>query len=252
MRLQTQLVLEQARLKHIKIELSNEAPRITLNVRTALTQQVAEAFGCRELIYVNNTPRSGVDRMILEGEEIEVDVRLSNDNFVFQAVCDSMGKYVAHMDGDGPKLEFHIKFTGYAGIVTDIADRVKVDPLEITLKPSQMPLDLQNEPVQEEQNETACKACEDGIALADGTIIHANGSPCAVRQAAVADSGDEEFADGEQVAGPVLVSAREMGGTHQKRKRGRPKKSEAVIEPEELAENNVDFMEDLVGGGKVN
>jgi hypothetical protein len=145
-RLHGELKLSQVRLLGCKIEPTKEDPKITLAFRTALTRDVAYAFGCRELIYAGDVARSGVEQMNLEGEELDCQVHFTNDNAAFSAVAVSVGHYVAKLEGDGPKLCFQVKLTGYAGPAAELVEKVKIDPLEVTLRPAQMELGLSGEP----------------------------------------------------------------------------------------------------------
>ena len=212
MRLHQTLVLEQARLDGIAIKPTKEDPIVTLAVRASLTRDVADTFGCRELIYAGDVPRSGVGKMDLDGEEIDCQVRFSHDNIAFDAVANSVGHFVAKMEGDGVKLLFRIKLTGYAATAADLADKVKADPLEITLKPAQQPLEL-----------------------ADGDEVLAEES----------DSGQlistEQAADAAVDDGPSLAPAALVGGTHQKKRGRQPKPEPLAPAPEE----EPDFMEEI-------
>jgi hypothetical protein len=201
-----------------------------LEIHVALTREVAENFGCRDLIYAGTVPRSGVNKMELEGSETDCDVHLKHDSFAFQTVCEKVDKYFALMEGDGPKLTFHVTFTGYVITVADLIEHVKIDPLEVTLKPAQIPMDLHEEKV-----DGGCVDCNNDIPFAafmdpDGTTgsdlsLHVSGQPCANYRPPT-----EEPAAVEPAAAP-LASAREaVGGTHQK---GRKKNQPApVVEPE--------------------
>jgi hypothetical protein len=144
-RLQREQVLPQARIKKVRIDLGSEEHRVTLEIQTALTHELAESFGCRELIFAGDVPRSGVDKMILEGSETDCHVHLKHEEFAFDTVVEEIGKYVALLEGDGPKLRFQIKFSGFVMTVADLIEHVKTDPLEIILKPSQLELGLQEE-----------------------------------------------------------------------------------------------------------
>jgi hypothetical protein len=208
MRLQHELVLPQARIKKIKIELGAEEHKVTLEIQTALTQEVAEAFGCRELIYAGNVPRSGVESMKLEGAELNCDVHLKHGEFAFSTVVEEMSHYVAKLEGDGPKLIFHVKFTGYVITVADLIEHVKVDPLEVVLKPNQMDLELKDE-----------SAAESGVDEAQRLI-----SP-------------EQAADTAPAAdGPSLAPAALMGGSHQKDNKEKRAGRQPIVDAEPAEE----------------
>ena len=201
MKLQKQLVLPQARIKSVKIKLGASEHKVTLEIQTALTTEVAETFGCRELIYAGNVPRSGVKQMQLEGAELDCDIHLLHDSFGFQTVAEEIGNYIALLEGDGPKLVFQVKFSGYVTTVADLIEHVKVDPLNVTLKPAQMPLELREE-------QPAAEAEDEGERL--------------ISPEQAADTAPDND-------GPSLAPAALVGGTHQK-KRGR--KPAPVAEPE--------------------
>jgi hypothetical protein len=138
-KLQSELLLPQAKLTGVGLKPGKDETTVVLALRAALTRDVAEAFGCRELIYAGDVPRSGVDRMALEGHELECEVHFRfEDNMAFSAVGCEVGKYVARMEGDGPKLQFQVKVGGVSELSAKLCDAVKVDPLEITIKPAQM------------------------------------------------------------------------------------------------------------------
>jgi hypothetical protein len=210
------LVLPQARIRKVKIDLGAEAHKISLEFQTALTQEVAESFGCRELVYAGSIPRSGVDQMKLDGSEIDCAVHLQHTDFAFESVVEEMGKYVAVFEGDGVKLRFQIKFTGYVLTVADLIEHVRVDPLEVVLKPAQQPLDLQEDPEPIDDSE---------------------------RLISPEQAADTAAEDANMVPGPALASAREaVGGTHQRGRRGA---KAAKPEPEPEAEEG-DFVKELI------
>src|SRR5512146_799700 len=131
-------------------------PKQTLVFRTALTSDVAEAFGCRDLIYAGDVPRSGVASMRLDGAEVNCEIHFRHDGAAFLVTAE-VGKYVAKLEGDGPKLIFLVKFAGLLDEVAALAKAAKIDPIEITFKPAQMALiDANGEPAQapEETEET--------------------------------------------------------------------------------------------------
>jgi hypothetical protein len=134
---------------------TKEDPKVTLAFRASLTREVAEAFGCRDIIYAGDCPRSGVEKISLEGEEIDCGIHFKHDSFAFHAVANSLGHYVAKMEGTGPTLLFSVKLTGYAEVAAQFVCAVHIDPLDITLKPTQQPLDLQEEaqPAEAEDSE---------------------------------------------------------------------------------------------------
>ena len=152
MRLMQELALPQARVIGVGIEPAKTNAKVVLAVRTNLTREVAEAFGCRDLIYAGQVPRTGVDRMKLEGEELDCAVHFQHDRIAFSAMAGSIGNFVAKMEGDGPKLLFRIKLSGYASTCADLAEKVEIDPLLIMLKPAQMDLGLKEvKPPEEKQ-----------------------------------------------------------------------------------------------------
>jgi hypothetical protein len=155
MRLHNELTLAQAWLPAVKIEPGKEQPKVTLLFRTQLTREVAEAFGCLELIYAGSVPRSGVESMKLEGEEADCEVHLDHDNVKMKLVADHVGNYLALMEGDGPKLKFHVRLKGYEVAAAELVQKLGVDPLKITLKPAQMELELkaEGEPDEPEEDE---------------------------------------------------------------------------------------------------
>jgi len=226
MHLRQELVLPQAWAKKVKVQITAEDPKINITIRTALTREVAEAFGCRDIIYAGDVPRSGIDKINLEGEQIDPEFHLKNDSLAFYAVANSMGKYVAHMEGTGPVLEFEIRLTGFAELVVDLACRVKVDPMELILKPAQIPLELHEEKKPAEKEDGPCVSCNNEQPLvADDPSLHINGQPCV----------NYKPAEPEEPAGATIAPAAVMGGTHQ---RGRRKAAAATAkaEPEFMAD----------------
>jgi hypothetical protein len=218
MHLKNELILPQARIVKVKIALGTEEHRVTLEIKTALTHEVAEAFGCRDIIYAGDVPRSGVEKISLEGSELNCYVHLKHDSFAFGTVVEEMTKYVAKLEGTGPELHFHIKFKGYVITVADLIEHVRIDPIEITLKPAQLPLEL-HEPA-------PCVDCENDIPFADGDPSHhASGQACARYKA------PEEAVDGAPLAAAAV-----MGGTHQKGTKGRRKSTPEPVSDEEFAD----------------
>jgi hypothetical protein len=214
MHLREELVLPQAWATKVKVKITQEDPQITITVRTALTPDVALAFGCRDIVYAGNVPRSGIDKINLEGEQIDPEFHLKNDNLAFYAVANSMGKYVAKMEGTGPMLEFEIRLTGFAELVVDLATRVKVDPMELILKPAQLNMELHDEKP------------------APGDRV--------ISEEQAADTSAEKDAEFGVAAEAPLAPAAVMGGTHQ---RGRKKRSAAAPAPE--PEDESDLMSEL-------
>lgn len=235
MRLKTELLLKQARVTGIIISPTAEDPVVSIGLRASLTEEVATAFGCHDIVFAGSVPRSGVDKIGLEGEEIDCQVHFAHDNLSFSATADSVGKYGAKFEGDGVKLIFRVKLKGYADTIADLANKVRVDPLDITLNPAQIPMELHEEKVPQEKVDGGCVDCNNDIPFAafmdpDGTTgsdlsLHVSGQPCANYRPPT-----EEPAAVEPAAAP-LASAREaVGGTHQK---GRKKNQPApVVEPE--------------------
>ncbi len=221
MRLKTQIVLEQVRLGKITIAPTKEEPIVTLPFRAALTRDIAEAFGCRDLIFAGDVPRSGVDTMTLEGDEIDCEVHLQHDSIAWSCVASEVGSYQAKLEGDGPKLIFRVKVNGYAATAAEMAEKIKHDPLTITLKPAQQNLDLQPEgaPAEEAEGEED----DDSERLI---------SP---EQAEDTKGADED-------AGTTLAPAAVMGGTHAKprRQRRRPQVEpiDAEVEPAQPEEDD--------------
>ena len=224
MRLQHQLVLPQARIQKVWIALGKEEHKVALEISTALTREVAESFGCADLVFAGNVPRSGVEKMILEGTELNCDIHLEHGAFSFATVADEVCHFVAHMEGEGARLVFRVKFTGYVITVADLIEHVKIDPLEVILKPSQLDLELKPEEAKEAPAEDGpCVDCNNQIPLAEGDPAHhVSGQPC----------------EAVEPEGATIAPASVMGGTHQKRGRGRPRKVEPVAPP-------ADFMADI-------
>lgn len=165
MRLQRELVLPQARYIAGKAAPTKEDPKVTLVFRAAITPEVAEAFGCRELVYAGSVPRSGVASMALEGSEMDCEISLRHDNLAWSGVATEMGKYVVKFEGTGPALTFQVRLSGHEHLVSDLPREVKIDPLEITLNPAQMNLDLAEgeEPGDVPAEESSNEADEDAV-----------------------------------------------------------------------------------------
>ena len=201
MRLKTELALSQVRLLGVKILPTKEDPIVTLAFRAGLTQEVAEAFGCRELVYAGNVPRSGVDQMNLEGEEQDCEVHFQHDSMAFTAVASSVGHFVAKLEAEGPQLRFQVKLSSYAATAAELIEKVRIDPFGLTLKPNQMDLELKEEPATEPAAEPVVDDSQRLI------------SPEQAADPAPAADGP----------GPSLAPAALMGGSHQKgtrKKRG--------------------------------
>ena len=170
MRLREQVLFPQARLKEVKIQLSEEEPKLTFTFRAPLPIQTAEIVGCRDLLFAGDVPRSGVKKMELDGEDIDAEIRMKNDNFAFDAVTNSINRYVVRLEGTGPVLEFRVHLKGYADLVPILLTKVKVDPLEVTLNPAQRNLDLKQENAETETKEEAEGPAEEEDALAGVTV----------------------------------------------------------------------------------
>lgn len=168
MRLQHELVLAQARFLGGKAAPGKEDPKVALVFRAALTTEVAEAFGCRELVYAGDVPRSGVASMALEGGEMDCEIHLRHDNLAWSGTAKEMGHYIAKFEGTGPALIFQVKLTGHEHLVGDLARQVKIDPLELTLKPAQMALELADAAEGSESGEEDDDTEDDGNEEHDG------------------------------------------------------------------------------------
>jgi hypothetical protein len=227
MRLNEQLVFPQARVKKIEVQISAEDPKIKVTMRAPLTQEVCSAFGCRDIIYAGDVPRSGVEKIVLEGEQVDVEMHLKNNNLGFYAVCNSIGEYVAKMEGTGPVLEFKLCLTGFAELVVDLATKVKIDPLELTLKPAQIPIELHDGPCTSCNNSVPFAVAGDESGFTEDLSRHVNGQPCAKFKRTPEPA--------EEPKGPTLAPAVLAGGTHQAKKRGRPPKAAAAaaVAPEQ-------------------
>lgn len=160
MRLHEELELKQVWIQPSKIGPGNEdkEPWVDLKVLTALSTAVAEAFGCRELVYVNNTPRSGVDKMIPEGREVDCSIRFEHPDITFDCVAERIKGYNILMEGDGPKLVMTIRINGYIQTIADLIEKTKGDPLCLRLKPAQMPLELKKAADAEDKAEEPAEA----------------------------------------------------------------------------------------------
>lgn len=229
MRLHEQLELKQVRLLPVKMGGTKEESISILPMRAALTPEVAEAFGCKDLIFAGGaTPRSGVDKLDLEGGEVDCEIHFQHDSMSFTAIADTVGGYVAKMEGTGPVLLFKIKLTGFATTVAELLEKIHVDPLDLTFKPNQMDLGLKKE---EETSEAADDDDEDDTERL-------------VSPEQAADTAPEND-------GPVLVSASLMGGTHQRGTRKNPRRqpgAKPILEGDDLPGENdaeVDFLSDL-------
>ena len=210
MRLNTELALSQVRLLGVKILPTKEDPIVTLAFRAGLTQEVAEAFGCRELVYAGNVPRSGVDQMNLEGEEQDCEVHFQHDSMAFTAVASSVGHFVARLEAEGPQLRFQVKLSSYAAIAAELIEKVRIDPFGLTLKPNQMDLELKDE-----------SAAEPVVDDSQRLI-----SP-------------EQAADTAPAAdGPSLAPAALMGGSHQKGTRKKRGSVQPIVDAEPAEEDD--------------
>lgn len=182
MRLKTQLILPQVWVGKMTTDPQAEDPKLIIPLTCALTHEVADAFGCREIIYAGSVPRTGVKQMNLEGGETDCTFHFSHDNMAFSGIG-NIGNYIAKLEGQDPLLEFRVKLAGYAQLVTDLAEKVRVDPMEVTLKPAQMDLGLQEEQRKaepKEEEDGPCVDCNNGIPFADGDPSrHDSGQPCA-------------------------------------------------------------------------
>jgi hypothetical protein len=210
MRLKTELILEQVRLGKVTIAPTKEEPIVTLPFRAALTRDVAEAFGCRDLIFAGDVPRSGVDTMTLEGDEVDCEVHFQHDSIAWSCVASEVGSYQAKLEGDGPKLIFRVKVKGYAATAAEMVEKIKHDPLTVTLKPCQMDLGLQ-----EAQTDSDTAGEDDD---SERLISKEQADDTA---AAADEPGD---------AAP-LASVIQMGGSHQRGGKGRRRRGGADPEP---------------------
>lgn len=212
MRLREELTLHQARISGSGVKHGVEEAKVKIQVRAKLTEDVAFAFGCHDVIYAGSVPRTGVGKIDLEGTEAECEFHLKGDSYAFDAVSDSIGKFVAKMEGTGPELHFQINLTGYAQIVGDLADHIKCDPFEMILKPNQRNLDLQKAKEEAESGEDGQDDGDEG----EGEGEESTGE------------GEESTGEtAEDPAGPALVSAQAMGGTPSRaRNRRAPRRPE--------------------------
>jgi len=160
MRLRTEVFFKQAWLTDVKMEPGESEPKVTLHFRTHLTPDLADTLYCRELVYAGSVPRSGVEQMVLEGEEAHCQVEISSGARIDRILAKSVGHTKIVMEGVGPALKFQVKLEGYAQTAADMIVEFKKDPVELTLKPAQMDLDLQkaegesqDEPAEEQEDQ---------------------------------------------------------------------------------------------------
>lgn len=169
MQVKSELKLEQVWLSNVKIEPKDPDPRVVMNFRCGMSPEVADALGCRELVFAGTVPRAFVESMTLEGEEVNCEVHLSRESFAHKVLAKSVGKAKVHFEGTGPVLKFQVLLEGYAGFAADLAVEVKSDPVTMTLKPAQMELPLTAQAQAEEANEEQDKDVmrEMGIVVED-------------------------------------------------------------------------------------
>lgn len=142
MRLKQDLTLEQTWLSQVRIEPTESEPKVRLEFRAQLTPDIADALGCRDLVYAGAVPRSGVDSMNLEGEERNCEVRLERESFTLALMTKSVGHAKVVFEGTGPELKFQVTLEGYAAASADLAGELKADPVRLIFKPAQMELPL--------------------------------------------------------------------------------------------------------------
>ena len=224
MSLETELTLRQVRLMGLKVLPTKEDPIVTLAFRSGLTQEAAEAFRCRDLVYAGSVPRSGVDQMNLEGEELDCEVHFSHDNMAFSAVASSVGHFVLKLEAEGPQLRFQVKLSGYAATAAELVEKVGIDPLSLTLKPNQMDLGLSEEPSSEPE-------VEEPDAGDDSRHLF---SPVDDSQRLISP---EQAADTAPAAdGPSLAPAALMGGSHQKDNKKKRAGRQPIVDAEPAEE----------------
>ena len=142
MRLKTDLTLEQVWLAQVRIEPTEGETKTRLEFRADLTPDIAEALGCRDLVYAGNVPRSGVDSMVLEGEERNCEVHLEREKISMRLLTKSVGHAKVVFEGTGPQLKFQVAMEGYAITAAELAVELKNDPVTLVFKPAQMELPL--------------------------------------------------------------------------------------------------------------
>jgi hypothetical protein len=142
MRLKQDLTLEQVWLAKVGIEPTEGETKTRLEFRADLTPDIAESLGCRELVYAGNVPRSGVDSMVLEGEERNCEVHLEREKISMRLLTKSVGHAKVVFEGTGPQLKFQVVMEGYAITAAELAVELKNDPVKLVFKPAQMELPL--------------------------------------------------------------------------------------------------------------
>jgi len=142
MQLRTELVLEQVYLSAVRIEPTKDEPRVRLEFKANINPEIADTLFCRDLVYAGSVPRSGVNSLVLEGEERECEVGIFTNKGTTLVKAKSVGHGKIMFEGTGPELKFQIALEGYAGAAADMAVEVKDDPLRLVLKPAQMNLPL--------------------------------------------------------------------------------------------------------------
>jgi len=141
-RLQGQLLLEQARIGKITLTATEEEPNVVIPVNARLTPDLAEVLGCRDLIYAGGVPRAAADKIEIDGEDIDCQLHFAHANYAVSVTSKSVGNYATTIDGDGVRLKFKVKLTGYADVAADLVNKIKTDSLTVTLDPSQLALEL--------------------------------------------------------------------------------------------------------------
>jgi hypothetical protein len=208
------LICRGAFLRYLDLRPNKPAWFCKLHVTADYSTNVAEEMGWGE-------PAAGTTGADLEGElvaqhiiltpgdpslvknEIQLDAELVND-FKFARV--------QNKESVSEELRFTIQTStpGAAGIIEDYVRRIgqsATSQLRISyLKQETLPFDDKREQAgKPEEKDTGCVACNNNIPMVDGSdAVHASGAKCTQ----------------EKNGGPALIPAREMGGTHQRRKKG--------------------------------
>lgn len=183
------------------------------------TKPIADAMGW-------GAPQTGATDTDLEGELVAQHLIITpNDpalrNQEVQLDCDTVDdfEYARVKDGEGfnEELRFkvHTVMDGAEAIVGAFARRIGQSASQLRVsyaKQEDLPLteitSADKPAFSPDGPEAQCSGCEAELPLKPGTLLHTDDTPCLARQEATTAED-----------GPALVSAREMGGTHQRGKK---------------------------------
>lgn len=238
---QLRLILKEAKIIKLTGYPGVDGSSQVLNIRALLTRPLADQLKCRSLCFGDNNMPRRFDAVKLT-EEIEgCEIVFAAGSWIANKVNKFKIGHPKEATETDPSLEVqcNLHFDAHVPLWDFLVHQNKA-AFEVSLKPpvtwkaqGELAFDRSDEEDSDDDDKADgfntkadsdgdCAACDQGIALVPGLLVHENDAPCTLRRTATSTTTDEPV-------GPALASAREVGvGTHQKGTRGRRPRNRAL------------------------